>query len=693
MWITRVSIKNPVFATMMMVALLVLGLFSYHRLAIDQMPGVDIPIAVVWVAYPGASPEAVETDLTKKIEDALNPVSGVRHIRSRSREGSSLVIVEFDLKTDINAAIQEVRDKLAQIRPSFPREAKDPYVSKADSDDDQAVVSLALSSDKRSLRELTTITDQLVRKRMENVRGVGTVTMSGGVKREVQIQLRPEAMRALGVGVDQVITALRSENQDMPAGSVTLGREERLVRVEGRIPSPEAFGRIIVARPRGLPVYLEQVAAVVDGQAEETSIARVDGRRAVSLEMVKIRGSNTVEVGAGVLAAVEQLKKELPPDVKLQVLSDNARFIKASVENVQHTILEGALLTVLIVFLFLHSWRSTVITGLTLPIAVIATFTALYAFGFTLNFLTLMALSLCIGLLIDDAIVVRENIVRHLGMGKDHHTAAREGTDEIGLAVMATTFAIVAVFLPVAFMGGIIGRFFYQFGITVTVAVLVSLFVSFTLDPMLSSVWPDPAESRFRRLPWLTRLMDRFEAGVLWAHRAYGQVLDWALRHRGKVLLIALASFFGSFLLVPLIGSEFLPKSDESELTLRLTTPVGSSLAYTEAKTAQVEEALREFSEVRLVYSRVGTSNGKNTAFLNVQLKPRAERERSQMELEQVFRQRVRSIAGVELSVGWNKPIQLAILGPDSAELARLAKVIEERITKVPGVTDFESSE
>ncbi len=693
MWITRVSIKNPVFATMMMVALLVLGLFSYHRLAIDQMPGVDIPIAVVWVAYPGASPEAVETDLSKKIEDALNPVSGVRHIRSRSREGSSLVIVEFDLKTDINAAIQEVRDKLAQIRPSFPREAKDPYVSKADSDDDQAVVSLALSSDKRSLRELTTITDQLVRKRMENVRGVGTVTMSGGVKREVQIQLRPEAMRALGVGVDQVIAALRSENQDMPAGSVTLGREERLVRVEGRIPSPEAFGRIIVARPHGLPVYLEQVAAVVDGQAEETSIARVDGRRAVSLEMVKIRGSNTVEVGAGVLAAVEQLKKELPPDVKLQVLSDNARFIKASVENVQHTILEGALLAVLIVFLFLHSWRSTVITGLTLPIAVIATFTALYAFGFTLNFLTLMALSLCIGLLIDDAIVVRENIVRHLGMGKDHHTAAREGTDEIGLAVMATTFAIVAVFLPVAFMGGIIGRFFYQFGITVTVAVLVSLFVSFTLDPMLSSVWPDPAESRFRRLPWLTRLMDRFEAGVLWAHRAYGQVLDWALRHRGKVLLIALASFFGSFLLVPLIGSEFLPKSDESELTLRLTTPVGSSLAYTEAKTAQVEEALREFAEVRLVYSRVGTSNGKNTAFLNVQLKPRTDRERSQMELEQVFRQRVRSIAGVELSVGWNKPIQLAILGPDSAELARLAKVIEERITKVPGVTDFESSE
>lgn len=693
MWITRISIRNPVFATMMMVALLVLGLVSYKRLAIDQMPDVAIPIAVVWVGYPGASPEAVETDLTKKIEDALNPVNGVRHIRSRSREGSSLVIVEFDLKTDINVAMQEVRDRLSQIRPSFPRDAKDPYISKANSDDDEPVVSVALSSDRRSLRELTMVADQLARKRMENVRGVGTVTMSGGVKREVQVQLKPEAMRALGVGVEQVIAALRTENQDMPAGSVSLGREERLIRVEGRLPSPEAFGRIIVARRGGVPIYLDQVAAVADAQAEETSIARVDGQRAISLEMVKIRGSNTVEVGSGVLDAVAQLKKELPPDIKVQVLSNNARFIKAAVDNVQSTIVEGALLTVLIVFLFLHSWRSTVITGLTLPIAVIATFTALLAFGFTLNFLTLMALSLCIGLLIDDAIVVRENIVRHLAMGKDHYTAACEGTDEIGLAVMATTFAIVAVFLPVAFMGGIIGRFFYQFGITVTVAVLVSLFVSFTLDPMLSSVWADPSENRFKRLPWLRRLMDAFEALLVAAHDAYGRALAWSLRHRGKILLIALASFFGSFLLVPLIGSEFIPASDESELTLRLATPVGSSLAYTESKVAQVEDAIREFAEVRVVYSRVGTNNGKNTAFINVQLKARGERQRSQKELEQALRQRIRPIAGVELSMGWNKPIQIAVLGPDSSELARLAKAIEQQIAQVHGVTDIESSE
>jgi len=693
MWITRVSIKNPVFATMLMVGLLVLGLFSYQRLAIDQMPGVDIPIAVIFVQYPGASPEAIETDITKKIEDAVNPVAGVKHIRSKSREGSSLVIVEFDLKTEINAAIQEVRDKLSQIRPSFPRDAKDPYISKADSDDSQPVVSLAVSSPNRSLRELSDLTEQVIRKRMENVRGVGSIEVSGAVKREIQIQLRLEAMRALGVSVDQVIAALRSENQDMPAGSITRGAEEQLVRVEGRIARPEAFGRIIVARRSGTPVYLSQVATVIDGQAEETSVARVDGKRAVSLDMVKIRGSNTVEVGAGILAAVDALRGELPSDVKLEVLSDNARFIKSAVDNVKETIIEGALLTVLIVFLFLHSWRSTVITGLTLPIAVIATFIALHAFGFTLNFLTLMALSLCIGLLIDDAIVVRENIVRHLAMGKSHYQAAKEGTEEIGLAVMATTFAIVAVFLPVAFMGGIIGRFFYQFGLTVTVAVLLSLFVSFTLDPMLSSIWHDPAEGRFRRARWLGHLMERFESGVQWAHRFYGRLLAWSLAHRGKVLLIALAAFVGSFFLVPFIGTEFVPQSDESELTLKVTAPVGSSLAYTEAKVAQVESALREFAEVKLVYSRVGNNNGKNSAFLNVVLTPRQARQRTQKELEQAFRARVGKIAGIELSIGWNKPIQLAVLGPDAQVLSQLGKQIERDIAGVKGVTDIESSE
>jgi hydrophobic/amphiphilic exporter-1 (mainly G- bacteria), HAE1 family len=725
MWITRVSINNPVFATMVMVAILVLGVASYNRLAVEQMPDIDFPVAVVFVSYPGASPEAVETDLTKPIEDAVNPIGGVRQITSRSREGSSVVIIEFELKTDVNVAIQEVRDRVARIRIGFPKDAKEPYISKADTDNEQPIFNLAVTSETRGLRELTTLSEQVIRKRLENVRGVGSIELSGGTKRQIQILLDPSAMTALGVGVEQVIAALRNENLDMPAGSITRGSEEKLVRVEGRIKDPIAFGKIIVARRGGdtgtsSAVTLGQVARVIDGEAdvrsaarnggaqgmdpntkaidvsqEDNSISRLDGRRAITLEVVKIRGANTVAVGNGLRDAAAELAKQLPPDIKLTIMSDRSEWVKRSVDDTQKTIIEGAMVTVLVVFLFLHSWRSTIITALTLPISVIATFIALYALGFTINALTLMALSLCIGLLIDDAIVVRENIVRHLGMGKDHFTAAREGTDEVGLAVMATTFTIVAVFLPVAFMGGIIGLFFYQFGVTVAVAVLVSLFVSFTLDPMLSSIWHDPPENRFRRMPWLGAVMDRFETAVEGAHRLYGRWLAWALNNRKTVLGIAVAALIGAFgiVIAGLVGSEFIPESDESELTIRLSTPVGSSLAYTEAKVDQSEKALREFPEVRQIYSRIGTNNGRNTSFLNVKLVHRVERKLTQKELEQKFRERLRRIAGIELSVGWMRPIQVSIVGPDAERLKELGAEVERSLAKIKGVTEIESSE
>ena len=725
MWITKVSINNPVFATMVMVAILVLGVASYNRLAVEQMPDIDFPVAVIYVSYPGASPEAVETDLTKPIEDAVNPIGGVRQITSRSREGSCVVIVEFELKTDVNVAIQEVRDRVARIRIGFPKDAKEPYISKADTDNEQPIFNLAVTSEARGLRELTTLSEQVIRKRLENVRGVGSIELSGGTKRQIQILLDPAAMTALGVGVEQVIAALRNENLDMPAGSITRGSEEKLVRVEGRIKDPIAFGKIIVARRSGgtsasSAVTLGQVARVIDGEAdvqsaarnggaqgmdpntkaidvsqEDNSISRLDGRRAITLEVVKIRGANTVDVGKGLRDAVAELVKQMPADIKLTVMTDRSEWVKRSVDDTQKTIIEGAIVTVLVVFLFLHSWRSTVITALPLPISVVATFIALYALGFTINTLTLMALSLCIGLLIDDAIVVRENIVRHLGMGKDHFTAAREGTEEVGLAVMATTFTIVAVFLPVAFMGGIIGLFFFQFGVTVAVAVLVSLFVSFTLDPMLSSVWHDPVASRFRRLPWLGAMMERFEGGVDGAHRLYGRWLTWALDHRKTVIGVAIGALIGAFAIViaGAVGSEFMPESDESELTIRLSTPVGSSLPWTEAKVDQAEKALREFPEVRQIYSRIGTNNGRNTSFLNVKLVPKSERKLTQKELEQQFRARLRRIAGIELSVGWMRPIQVSIVGPDAERLKEIGAEVERALARVKGVTEIESSE
>ncbi len=693
MWITRVSINNPVFATMVMVALTVLGLFSYAKLRVEQMPDVTLPFVIIQTQYPGASPEAIESDITKPLENAVNGVAGVKLIRSYTFEGGSSVFAEFRLDTDMMRAMQDVRDKVAQVRPGFPRDAKDPLVVRADNDNQEPVVSLAMMSKTVDLRELTSLTDQTVVKGLENVPGVARIEINGRVTRQILVQIKPQALTALGIGVDQVINAIRAANQDVPAGRLSRGASDTIVRIEGKIKDPEQFGRIIVAQQGGGAVYLSQVAEVIDGEKEQTSLARINGQPSITLDVLKSQDANIVETGRGVLAAVEALKKRLPEDVELSVVFNEAENVERSVNRVKSTILEGAGLTVLIVFLFLHSWRSTIITGLTLPISVIATFIALYAFGFSLNFLTLMALSLCIGLLIDDAIVVRENIVRHLGMGKDHMTAAREGTDEIGLAVMATTFAIVAVFVPIAFMSGIIGRFFFQFGVTVAVAVMVSLFVSFTLDPMLSAVWHDPPGSRFARVPWLGRFMERVERGIEWLHSIYGEILELALRHRKSVLVISFSMFFGSFALVPLIGSEFVPESDRSFTSLRLSTPVGSSLEYTDGKIREVEAILKQFPEIRLAMTTVGTSEGRNYARINLKLTDRDQRERTQKDLEKAMRAALKPVPGIELTVGFNRPIFVNILGPDPETLVRLANEVKARFSTIPGIADLELSE
>ncbi|HVE51475.1 MAG TPA: efflux RND transporter permease subunit [Casimicrobiaceae bacterium] len=693
MWMTRVSIANPVFATMVMVALTVLGIFSYQRLRVEQMPEVALPFVLVLTSYPGAAPEAVETDVTKPIEYALNQIAGVRLIRSNSLENLSQVFAEFRLDTDLTRAMQDVRDKIALVKPSFPRDVKDPLVIRADNENQQPVVSLAVMSPTVDLRELTSLTDQIVVKALESLPGVAKIDVNGRVTRQVLIRIKPDALNALGIGVDQVMNAVRAANQDMPAGRVTRGQSDAVVRVEGKLKDPSLFARIIVAQQGGGPVYLSQVADVIDGEKEETSFARINGRPAITIDIRKAQDANIVETGRNVAAAVRTLKDRLPPDVNVQIVNSSADSVERSVNRVKQTIVEGALLTVLIVFLFLHSWRSTVITGLTLPISVIATFIALYAFGFTLNFLTLMALSLCIGLLIDDAIVVRENIVRHLAMGKSHRQAAQEATDEIGLAVMATTFAIVAVFIPIAFMQGIVGRFFYQFGVTVVVAVLVSLFVSFTLDPMLSAVWRDPAEGRFRRARWLGRIMEAIERGIEGLHRLYGAILEHSLSHRKTVLTIAIVLFVASFAVPPLVGTEFIPQADQGFISVRLNTPVGSSLEYTDSKVKQVEDALTKFPEVRLAMTQVGTDEGRNYARVNMKLVDRKDRSRSQKDLERDIRNALAPIAGIELTLGFNRPIFVNLLGPDPDTLSSIIRTFQQRVAQIPGIADLENSD
>ena len=724
MWITKTSVNQPVFATMVMVALLVLGVFSYQRLPVEKLPDVSVPVLSISIEYPGASPEAVENDLLKPLEEVVNSVEGVKRIYGTAREGLGFMQIEFDLSVDAARATQETRDKVAQIQPTFPRDAKPPLITRTNNDENQQpIINLALFSDTRTLREVSTLVDQVVVKRLQNVLGVGSIQVNGQSERQIQIFLKPDALEAWRVGVDQVIAAIQAANQDLPAGAISRGSSEQLVRIEGKIKEPAAFARIVVATQNGTSVHLDQVAEIIDGEAEETSISRVDGKRSVGLNIFKVQGSNIVSAAQGVAKAIERLKTELPADVRIVKIYATADDITASVEQVKETIIEGGLLTVLIVFLFLHSWRSTIITGLTLPISVIATFIALHAFGFTLNFLTLMALSLCIGLLIDDAIVVRENIVRHLAMGKSHVRAALDGTQEIGLAVMATTFAILAVFVPVAFMSGIIGRFFFQFGITVAVAVLVSLFVSFTLDPMLSAVWRDPPQNRFKYLPWLGRLMEKVEHGVDFLHRVYGRVLAWALRterrrvwlpifglahaarnldwrqigtvsNRGIVLWIAAFTFFGSFTLLPFIGSEFFPRGDDGFTSLRINTPLGSSLEYTDAKAHQVEAILHEFPEIETIATEVGTEEGKNYARLNLRLTDRQKtHRRPQKDVEKAVRERIKGVAGIDLTVGFGGSIFISLLGPDATKLTEITKDVIVEMAKVKGISDLESSE
>lgn len=708
MWFTRLSIRNPVMATMMMLAFIVIGLFSYQRLPVDQFPDITFPIVVVQTEYPGAPPESVESDVTRKVEEIVNTISGIDEIFSHSYQGTSVVVIKFDLSVDVAQAAQDVRDKIALIRPQFRDEVEEPRVLRYDPSD-APIFHLSVSNapgSARSQRELTTIADQIVRKRLETVRGVGAISIVGGTKREIEIRIRPAQLEALGIGVDQVMTAIRNENQELPAGELRSSATETVVQIKGRVVDPAAFRQIIVARRGNQPVTLEQVAEVRDGEQEQESLALLGGKRALFLSVVKAQGQNTVDTVDGLVRMTDEVRKLVPAGVQLTVINDSARGIRRSVDEVRSTLLEGAFLTVAIVFLFLGSWRSTVITGLTLPIALIGTFGVMYLFGFTLNVITLMALSLCVGLLIDDAIVVRENIVRHNLMGKNHRAAALDGTEEIGLAVLATTFSIVAVFLPVGFMGGIIGRFFHQFGITVVAAVMISMFVSFTLDPMLSSVWHDPdLHGTGNKRSWygrsIGRLLDWFSARMDALGHSYGAMLGWALKHRLATALIAVVTFFGSFALVPLIGTEFVPNADLGETQIGFTTPVGTALEVTEAKVRQVEAALREFPEVAYTYATInaGNTSGRNNALVSVRLVDRKQRERTTTQLNPLIRERMNRIAGITLTMvgmpdgaGGQKAIQVSLQGDDLGELKRLSEEASRRMRAIPGLVDLDSS-
>src|SRR5512136_1999890 len=557
MFLSNLSIKRPIFASVMMLALVTLGIFSYRRLAIDMFPDVEIPILSIVTKYPGASPETVEREVSKRIEEAVNPISGVKHVTSTSRESVSLVVVEFNLEVKINEASQEARAKVNAIRGDLPQGIEEPIIQKLDFSS-IPIISLAVRSDALPPKDLTTLVEKKIQRRFENISGVGKVDLVGESKREVNVNIDPTRLEALSMGVDEVVIGLQSENVNTPLGRLNRNSFEYPLRVSGKPVVVDRFKTMVIGQRNGRPVMLSEVAEVKDGIEEQRSLAFVNGVQAVSLDILKQSGANVVGVVERVKQEIERLQPELPPGTKIEIVRDGSVMIRDSVRDVQETLILGGILTIFIVFLFLNSWRSTVITGLTLPISVISAFIIMNFLGMTLNVMTLMALSLAIGLLIDDAIVVRENIVRHLERGQDHFEAAREGTAEIGLAVLATTMSIIAVFVPVAFMKGIVGRFFFQFGITVTFAVMVSLFVSFTLDPMLSSRWHDPDIDRKGTRSWWHRPLDGFNDGFERMAEGYKRVIAWALDHRAVVLGAALLAFVLGLGIFGTLQSEFM---------------------------------------------------------------------------------------------------------------------------------------
>jgi len=700
-FISDFAIKRPIVTITCMLALVVFGLIALVNLETDEFPDVQQPVIAVTIVYPGASPDVVEREIVEPIEDAIFSISGVDGSKTTSgaTDGLAQFTVFFDFEKDVQQASQDIRDAISSKRADLPQEMEEPILTRFDPAD-LPILSLTLTSDALPATTLTRIADPTVVRELRAVAGVAQVTVVGGIERELTVELRPAALQAAGLSVSEVVLALQAQNLAAPVGRITEALEEQTIRLKGRLETPEDFTNVVVAERAGQTIRLGQVAQVKDGTEEPRTLALFNGKQAVGIDVIKSKGYSTTDVADQLRERIQTLQPKLPEGVRLEIVRDAGTRVAAAVRNVEEALLEGAFLTVLVVFLFLNSWRSTVITGLALPVSVLASFISVWAFGFTLNTMSLLGLSLAIGILIDDAIVVRENIVRHIEMGKDHMKASREGTSEIGLAVAATTFSIVAVFVPIAFMYGVAGQWFKPFALTIACAVLVSLFVSFSLDPMLSAYWADPQVEKGARRGLISRTLVRFNH---WFDRQadnYKRVIAWALDHRMAMVLLAVGSFVGALALQGMFGgASFVPVSDNSEMEVLVETPPSSNLEYTRRKVEEVSRIASAHPEVAYTYSSIGTplplrSPGVDQALVYVRLKPKDTRELSQDALGNIIRQEMKRVAGAQVSVftsgfgGAFKSIQLELRGPDARVLSDLAEKLRREVEQVPGAVD-----
>jgi HAE1 family hydrophobic/amphiphilic exporter-1 len=703
MFISDFAIKRPIVTVVSMLTLVVFGLFALFSLDTDEFPDIANPIINVSVPYPGASPDVVEREVLDPIEEAIAGIAGVDKIQGTAADGFANILVFFVFSKDIQEASQDIRDKISGIRGDLPLEMEEPILARFDPAD-QPIIQMSLTSPTLGSRELTRIADPGILRELRSISGVAQASIVGGLDRELTVYIEPDKLLAARIGVGQVVAALQQQNLAAPVGRIEGTLDERSIRLRGKLETPEEFSRLVVAERNGRQIRLGEVARVVDGTAEQRSLALYNDREAVGIQVLKSKGYSTTDVADRVRAVMDRLTPTLPEGATLSIVQDAGIRVDDSVDNVQSTLIEGALLTVFVVFLFLNSWRSTVITGLALPVSVLAAFIAVWVFDFTLNTMSLLGLSLAIGILIDDAIVVRENIVRHIEMGKDHFQAAHDGTNEIGLAVAATTFSIVAVFVPIAFLQDEAGQWFKPFALTIACAVMVSLFVSFSLDPMLSAYWPDPEIEAHEHRNFISRALVKFNEWFDRQTLRYTRMIGWALDHRFAMALLAIGSFVGAlWLQANFGGAGFVPVSDRSELTIEVETPPGSNVAYTRLK---IEEAVRiaaKHPEVAYTFATIGsTSAGMGGASLGspdkgqiyVRMIPKSQRSLSQDEFGAVVRKEIAQMGGATGAVytsgfgGAMKQIQVEIRGSDARVLQQLGEQLRDSVRTINGAVD-----
>ena len=698
MWISDTSIKRPVFATMVIMSFMVLGIVSMTRLGIDLFPEVNFPFVNVTVVYPGAGPEEVETLVARPIEDAVAGINGVKRVISTSTEGVARVGIELRLEVDPQAATAEVREKVAAIRYTLPQDIEDPTIQRFDVAA-LPIMTFAVGSSQPSDVTRRQVEDEL-KPLIEQIDGVAAVQVNGGEVREIQVNLDPRRLEALNLPLSQVANKLAAENLDVPGGSVKGGGRSIALRTKGEFQTLDEIENVILRSDAGSTVRLRDVATVIDGYEDKTSTTRLNGADAVSFSVMKQSGANTVEIADRVEATLARIAPSFP-QLQVRSVHNDAEFIKENVRDVRSHIIFGGLMAVLIIFVFMRDWRSTLISALALPTSVIATFFFMWAVGFTINMMTLMALSLVIGILIDDAVVVRENIYRHMEHGEDPFTAARKGTAEIGLAVMATTFTILAVFLPVGFMTGIVGQFFKSFALTIAFAVAISLLVAFTLDPMLSSRFVRYIPPEEREKTRVGRILERWGRFYDRIDRRYHRVLGWAIERPWQVMGIAALVFFASLSTLGIIGTEFVPVEDRGQFEINAELPPGTSFEQSVTLVNEIEKRVQEIPEIRQIFATVGVNGDPLRANLRIKTTSKTERERGLVEIKDDTRRRLTTVPLVksvvtdpEMMQGApsQAPVSVYLRGNDMDALQRLSDEVTAKIRQIPGTVDVDST-